>query len=484
VARAGGEGIANDGRGLTPGAIGGRVGWIGPPPARTVSFVSISVAPSDGFGPVAAGPLPQPSVFGRGGLAGHVLRPLVSAQTWLTLIYLVSGLPLAFGAFMATVVGIPLGLGLLPLALVGVPIIAITLIVCLCFGAIERWRAALMLGQVIAPPRSVRRPDAGLWAQTRSLLFGATSWRAAAAAFLALPMAVVGFTVAISAWAVALALITLPTYNAALPKGGADLFGTVLHGAPAMVVATVVGIGLGLAAPHISRGLAEAQVWVNRQLLGPTRRSLTARVGALERSRSRMVDAADSERRRIERDLHDGAQARLVSLAMELGRAKARFADDPAAAKALVDQAHEEAKTALVELRSLVRGVHPPVLSDRGLDAALSGLAALCSVPVSVEVAMTERPSASVEAVAYFIVAETLTNVSKHSGARSATVSVHSDGELLHVVVRDDGHGGAVADGPGLAGLADRVHAVDGQLTVSSPVGGPTVIEAELPCAS
>jgi signal transduction histidine kinase len=197
-----------------------------------------------------------------------------------------------------------------------------------------------------------------------------------------------------------------------------------------------------------------------------------------------MVDAADADRRRIERDLHDGAQARLVSLAMELGRAKAHFDDDPERAKALVTQAHEDAKTALVELRNLVRGVHPPVLSDRGLDAALSGLAAICPVPVTVQVDVAKRPSATVEAVAYFVVAESLTNVAKHSGAAGATVTVRSESDVLHVVVRDDGRGGAAATGAGLAGLADRVQAVDGHLSIDSPAGGPTVIEVEIPCAS
>jgi signal transduction histidine kinase len=194
------------------------------------------------------------------------------------------------------------------------------------------------------------------------------------------------------------------------------------------------------------------------------------------------MTAAETERRRIERDLHDGAQARLVSLAMELGRARARFDDDPEGAKVLLDQAHEESKAALAELRSLVRGVHPPVLSDRGLDAALSGLAAMCPVPVTVEVEMAARPSSTVEAVAYFVVAESLTNVAKHSGATRATVVVRSEGRLLRVFVRDDGRGGADPGGAGLAGLADRAQAVEGRLIVSSPLGGPTIIEVQLPC--
>jgi signal transduction histidine kinase len=197
-----------------------------------------------------------------------------------------------------------------------------------------------------------------------------------------------------------------------------------------------------------------------------------------------VVDAAEAERRRIERDLHDGAQQRLVALAMELGRAKAKFADDVDAAKELVDQAHAQAKEALIELRNLVRGVHPPVLTDRGLDAALSGLAALCPIPVDVHVDVPVRPKSSVEAVAYFMVAEALTNVAKHSRASQVKVVVEGHGYpgTLTVMITDDGIGGADTASPGLSGLADRVSGVDGRLSVESPAGGPTIIAAELPC--
>jgi signal transduction histidine kinase len=207
-------------------------------------------------------------------------------------------------------------------------------------------------------------------------------------------------------------------------------------------------------------------------------------VTELERSRERVVDAAEAERRRIERDLHDGAQQRLVALAMELGRAKAKLADDVDAARELVDQAHAEAKAALTELRDLVRGVHPPVLTDRGLDAALSGLAARCPVPVQVQYEVPVRPRPAVEAVAYFVVAEALTNVAKHSRASQATVVVEGHGYpgTLNVVISDDGVGGADPRGAGLTGLADRVAGVDGRLTVESPSGGPTIVSVELPC--
>jgi signal transduction histidine kinase len=199
-----------------------------------------------------------------------------------------------------------------------------------------------------------------------------------------------------------------------------------------------------------------------------------------------MVDAAEAERRRIERDLHDGAQQQLVSLAMNLGRAKVRLAEDPEQARALIEAAHADAKQAIVELRNLTRGIHPPVLTDLGLDAALSALAARCPVPVTVDVDAEPRPSPTIESIAYFVVAEALTNVARHAGASAATVQVRRDDGWLRLVVSDNGHGGAdlAASGTGLAGLADRLSAVDGRITVDSPLGGPTVLVAELPCAS
>jgi len=193
-----------------------------------------------------------------------------------------------------------------------------------------------------------------------------------------------------------------------------------------------------------------------------------------------MVAAADAERRRIERDLHDGAQQRLVALAMTLGRAKAT--DDPVLAKNLVGEAHGEAKEALVELRNLARGIHPAVLTDRGLDAAVSALAARCPIPVAVDVDLPHRASAHSEAIAYFVVAEALTNVAKHAQATRAWLTVEYLGDRLVVEVLDNGRGGALATGIGISGLRDRVRAVDGDLHLSSPPGGGTTLRVELPC--
>ncbi|MBH1933306.1 sensor domain-containing protein [Streptomyces sp. AV19] len=220
-------------------------------------------------------------------------------------------------------------------------------------------------------------------------------------------------------------------------------------------------------------------------LLGPSREELLARrVEEVTESRAGVVDAADAERRRIERDLHDGAQQRLVSLAVNLGLAKVTMTDLPEDARRVIDEAHREAKGAIQELSDLVRGLHPAVLEDRGLDAALSGLAERAPLPVHVRVDLASRPAPAIEAVAYFVVSEALANVVKHAQASRADVTVERFGGILLVVVSDDGVGGAdAADGTGLAGLAKRVASVDGTFSISSPVGGPTIVTVELPCA-
>jgi len=257
-----------------------------------------------------------------------------------------------------------------------------------------------------------------------------------------------------------------------------------VSGAAAVLAAAV----LLLAAPWLARLVARADEAAGRALLGPSRNeALALRVESLARSRADILSATDAERRRIERDLHDGAQQRLVSLAMNLGMARARFTDAPQAAQQAIADAHDEALMALSELRDFIRGLHPAVLNDRGLAAALSGLAARAPLPVRLHIDTPRPASASIEAVAYFIVSEALTNVVKHAQATQAEVTVVRDGDLLRIEVTDDGCGGAVpadSDGTGLKGLAQRAAAVDGTLAIDSPPGGPTVISVELPCES
>ena len=262
--------------------------------------------------------------------------------------------------------------------------------------------------------------------------------------------------------------------------------GLTVLAATGSATGVVLLVVLPFVAPAVVRGGAALDVGLARRLLGPSRsEELALRVASLTRSRSEIVEATDAERRRIERDLHDGAQQRLVSLAMNLGLARARLTDLPEPARLVIIDAHEEAKQALVELRELVRGLHPAVLNDRGLDAALSGIAHRSPVPVRLRVDVPDRCAPTIEAVAYFVVSEALTNVAKHAAATEVDVVVARAGSRLRLVVTDDGRGGApTTGGGGLLGLAQRVAAVDGTLTITSPVGGPTRITAELPCGS
>jgi len=413
-----------------------------------------------------------------------LVRDLVSPRTWLAMTSHLAGFLTGLAVFVLIVTGLSLGFSLVVLALVGVPLLGLTLRLASWFAVAERARVGLMLGERIPawPAESRSGYRWGIVPRRRTLTERAT-WGEVGYGVVRLPFSAVAITLSVTVWSAALVLLTLPLYNAHLPAGGARIGDVVFKGTATMAASAAIGLALLLVAPQLTRGFGRMDAAMSRRLLGPPS-DLAARVHELEDSRERVLDAAEAERRRIERDLHDGAQQRLVALAVDLGRAKARFADDPEAAAGLVDQAHAQAKEALSELRNLVRGVHPPVLTERGLDAALSGLAALCPIPVDVHVDVPVRPRAAVEAVAYFVVAEALTNVAKHSRAKHAKVVVEGHGYpgTLTVMISDDGIGGAKPDSPGLSGLADRVSGVDGRLSVESPSGGPTIIAAELPC--
>jgi signal transduction histidine kinase len=245
--------------------------------------------------------------------------------------------------------------------------------------------------------------------------------------------------------------------------------------------ALILALGIALA-PALRRLDAQfAQL-----LLAPTRNAqLRLRVAELTVTRADTVDAQAAELRRIERDLHDGAQARLVSLSMAIGLAEEIVERDPASARKLLAEARESSSTALVELRHLVRGIHPPVLAERGLDGAVRALALHLPVPINVDSDVTGRLPTPVESAAYFAVAEALANMARHSGARFAFVVLRRDGDRLHLEVGDDGHGGAdPAGGTGLRGIERRLAAFDGTMALSSPLGGPTIVTMELPCVS
>ena len=279
---------------------------------------------------------------------------------------------------------------------------------------------------------------------------------------------------------------TLPAGSKLRRDQSASLAGhlTPISHFPIDVFLTVGGIALLAAAPWLTAAVGTLDARAALVLLGPSRaEELEHRVERLAETRAGVVDAADAERRRLERDLHDGTQQRLVSLAMRLGMARAAH-PDAAQANQIIAEAHEEAKAALLELRHLVRGLHPAVLEDRGLDAALSGVAARLPIPVRLTVDVSRRPSPTVEAVAYFVVSEGLTNIAKHAQASQAEVFVQRASDRLHIIVSDDGVGGAdPARGTGLAGLAKRAASVDGTFEIASPPGGPTLLTVDLPCA-
>ena len=264
----------------------------------------------------------------------------------------------------------------------------------------------------------------------------------------------------------------------ALPEPGSGRAWTAVERDGRRVAAIVHDAGLDAGPDLVNAAAAAAALAIDNERL---KADLRARVVDLRVSRARIVEAADAARRRLERDLHDGAQQQLVSLALDLRILRSRLGQPDAAQ--LVDEIGEKLATALAELRELARGIHPAILTDRGLAPAIAGLADRMPVPVEIRVELEERLPAPIEAAAYFVVAEALTNVAKYAGATGATVDVRRAGEELVVAVEDDGVGGARAGaGSGLRGMEDRVAALDGSLTVDSPPGGGTRLRARIPC--
>lgn len=282
--------------------------------------------------------------------------------------------------------------------------------------------------------------------------------------------------------------LTYPLWWRLLPPKDATpslVFWTV-HDTPTAGAVALYGLALSAVFVALGPALARIQAWPGRRLLAPTGDTdLSLRVAQLTATRAAALDAHAAELRRIERSLHDGAQNRLVAVTVLLGATRRALARDPAGADAMLDRAQGAAEQALAELRAVVRGILPPVLADRGLAGALAGLAADCAVPCRVDVDVPGRCAASVEATTYFVVAEALTNVSRHSRARHATVTVRRRGDRLSVRIEDDGVGGAEEGaGSGITGARRRIEAHDGRLTLTSPPGGPTTLHVELPCGS
>ncbi|HEV2784549.1 MAG TPA: sensor domain-containing protein [Actinophytocola sp.] len=351
--------------------------------------------------------------------------------------------PLSLVAFVSVMVFLWVGLGTV-IIWVGIPLLMLTTQLVYGFAALDRRWIRVTLGVDIPTPRIEH--SGTMFQRWRAQLTHAQTWRNLGYLLLAFPLSIIEFAMALAG------IVLLPIAIWVLPS--------------------IASLHAALAAT----------------MLGPnTTTRLTERAQRLQASRARGVDAAEAERRRIERDLHDGAQQRLVAVAMGLGRAQKKFDADPEGAKVLVGEALADAKLAVSELRDLARGIYPAVLGDRGLDAALSSLAAKSPVPVEVTVTVDPRPPAAVESTAYFVVGESLTNVAKYANATQVTVKVWREdrpsGDMVIVEVTDNGDGGAAfRPGGGLAGLADRAATIDGVMTVVSPIGGPTVIRADLPC--
>lgn len=419
-------------------------------------------------------------------MTSDILRPWRRADTWWSLTHLLLNLPVGTATFTTTVVLLSLSLGFLFLFPVAVPVAWLLFLSARLLGRIERSRFAALLGIRIDDPVPLLR-GGSWWARFAERLRSWARWREILHHLLRLPVGVVTAMAVLALWCGSAALLALPFYVRGLP-GDTAKFGLfeVRPGIAAVGAALVGFVGLLVLAPWGTRGLAWLDARIGRRLLGPGRKDvLGERVAQLETSRAAAVDSAEAERRRIERDLHDGAQQRLVSLAMGLGAARERIENDPEASRQLVIDAHEDAKAALKELRDLVRGFHPAILEDRGLDAALSAIVARSPVPVTLDVDVAQRPPAAVESTAYFVVAEALTNVALHAEAAATAVTIARAGDRLVVEVRDDGRGGAdPAKGTGLAGLRNRVTGLGGTMHVVSPVGGPTTLLVELPCAA
>jgi signal transduction histidine kinase len=415
----------------------------------------------------------------------ELLRPWRTARTWRALLHVMLDVPMATVGFVVIVVLLALAGSLAILLPLALPFAWLLFAGSAGLGAAERNRAAALLDLDLPWPHAPLTATSWI-GRLRERLGTGSRWREIGYHVAHLFVAVVSFALVVVAWSGSLALFTLPAYVNALPGNSAELGLFDLTGKPVLGAALLGLVGLVLVAPWATTAAGIVDRAFTRALLGPARSNiLEAQVTRLQGSRAAAVDTAESERRRIERDLHDGAQQRLVALAMDLGMAKERFDTDPEGARELVVGAHEEAKAAIAELRQLVQGFRPAVLEDRGLDAALSAIVARVPIPVTLQVDVGRRPTPAIESAAYFIVAEALTNVTKHAEASRASVTIARRADRLAIEVTDDGQGGAdVTAGTGLQGLAERVHALDGSFQVLSPVGGPTTLLVELPCAS
>lgn len=410
-------------------------------------------------------------------LASDILTPI----TYGRIAYLLIALPLGIAWFTLLVTAISVGLGT-AITLVGIPILIATMYAWRWFAQLERRLITALTGVRIEDPYRPEPRDAGWSRRIRTRLGDPATWKDLVFLLIQLPLGIVSFTVAAVVVAFAGSWIVAPAWYWSTPEGielgivNVDTLGEALLLVPLGLVVAFVGV------PALGQ-LGRLYGLLANQLLGSNPDpELTAQVTELESARSRIIAAADAERRRIERDLHDGAQQRLVALSLTLRMAETRAENgDPDTAN-LIRSAGEEAGLALKELRDLARGIHPAILTNRGLAAALDDLATRAAVPVEVSAAPQERLPDQVEAAAYFVVSECLANVDKHAEASGASVSVQVADGQLEVEVADDGRGGAdTENGSGIQGLRDRVGALGGRLEIASPDAAGTRVRATMP---
>jgi signal transduction histidine kinase len=403
---------------------------------------------------------------------------VLSVWPWRSVAYLATTVPVGWAALIVLVVLVGVGV-VTAVLVVGIALLLGAVLLGVPLGELERWRLRLMLPAPIrGPHRRPARPGLGGWLATR--LREPATWKELGylivLAFVLWPADLI--LVSMSLTAVVL-LLGAPLLLELRPGQAYDLGPWEITDPDVAWVLVPVGLVFAALTAYVLALVAGAQAALARYLLGPSAEEELVEVG---RSRGRLVDAFEAERRRIERDLHDGAQQRLVALTMNLGEAQLHTPADALAAQPLA-QAREHAGQALSELRELIRNIHPKVLSDHGLPAALADVAERCAVPVQVTVALPERLPDPVESAVYFAACEALTNVDKHSLARWATVDCRLDGDTLVLEVTDDGVGGAdPAAGTGLTGLADRLAVVDGTVSLSSPADRGTTLRMEIPC--
>jgi signal transduction histidine kinase len=390
--------------------------------------------------------------------------PSVARTNWVALWYLAVGVLWSIVMFTATAVAMSVTFGLL-FVVVGLLLVVPTFALVDAMVSVERRRAEWVGRHV--DPRPLRAAGGG-WRSIGRVVGDPERWRQAGFVLAFLVVAPVLFALAVVPWA----MIVVVAVGAASGLGNIDLLDV-------LVAVALVGV-----APRIAFAVAGAAATFVAWFLGPDPTAeLAGRVQELSAQRSEILDAVAAERRRIERNLHDGVQQQLVALGIDIGRARARIDDDPDAARALLDEARETLRAAIGEMRVIGRGLHPAVLDDRGLDAALSSIVAGSPIPITVDVAVDGDLPEDTAATAYYVVNEAVANIHKHATARAASVRVAADGaRSLRIVVCDDGRGGAdAARGTGLAGMKARVEGVDGTMRIDSPAGGPTTLEVVLP---